>query len=115
MSKSHRSALAKFRCGVALIRLETERYEDIPENLRLCLICKLSFEHEIHLLFKCVAYHDLRQMLISKSMEIDNNFVNLNNQEKLIHVFVLSNKDIVRETAKTRCAILKERNNLLYK
>ena len=32
MTRSHRSALAKFRCGVAPIRLETGRYEKLPVN-----------------------------------------------------------------------------------
>jgi hypothetical protein len=49
---------------------------------------------------------------MSKFMELDNKLVNLNNKEKLS--LVLSNKD-KRETVKTSCAILKERNNLLYK
>jgi hypothetical protein len=76
--------LAKFRSGVAPIRLKTGIYENIQENLRLCPICKLSIENEIHVLFECFAYHDLRQILISKPMEIDNNFVNLNIKENLI-------------------------------
>jgi hypothetical protein len=33
MSKNQRSALAKLRCGVAPIRLETGRYENIQKNL----------------------------------------------------------------------------------
>ena len=34
----HRSALAKFRCGVAPIRIETGRYERLALNERLCLL-----------------------------------------------------------------------------
>ena len=37
MIRSHRSALAKFRSGVAPIRIETGRYQKLPVNeLRLC-------------------------------------------------------------------------------
>ena len=33
---SHRSALAKFRMGIAPIRIETGRYEQLPVNERIC-------------------------------------------------------------------------------
>ena len=52
MSKSHRSALAKFRCGVAPIRLETGRYEGLPVNERICPICMLEVEDEEHVLMR---------------------------------------------------------------
>ena len=36
MPPKHRSALSKFRCGVAPIRIETGRYENLKENERVC-------------------------------------------------------------------------------
>ena len=36
MSRGRRSALAKFRCGVAPIRLETGRYENLSVEQRVC-------------------------------------------------------------------------------
>ena len=35
----HRSALAKFKCGVAPIRIETGRYDRLPLESRLCSQC----------------------------------------------------------------------------
>ncbi len=32
----HRSAMAKFRCGVAPLKIETGRYENIPLEARIC-------------------------------------------------------------------------------
>ena len=40
----HRSAIAKFRCGVAPIRLETGRYEHLNVDERICPICKTEVE-----------------------------------------------------------------------
>jgi hypothetical protein len=40
MRRGHRSAFAKFRCGVAPLRVETGRYENIPFNERLCFNCQ---------------------------------------------------------------------------
>ena len=46
----HRSALAKFRLGVAPIRLETGRYEGLALNQRLCPFCENAVENEVHVL-----------------------------------------------------------------
>ena len=39
--KKYKSAYAKFRCGVALIKIETGRYavERVPPESRLCMQC----------------------------------------------------------------------------
>lgn len=60
MSAKHRSALAKFRCGVAPLRLETGRYENLAVRDRICPICKHCFETEVHVLTQCPAYQTLR-------------------------------------------------------
>jgi len=44
---SHRSAFSKFRCGVAPIRIETGRFEGLPEERRLCPFCNV-IEDESH-------------------------------------------------------------------
>ena len=53
MPKKHRSALAQFRCGTAPIRIETGRYEGIPEGERLCFHCDDSIENEMHVFLEC--------------------------------------------------------------
>ena len=42
----HRSAFAKFRCGVAPIRIETGRYEGLDFNSRTCPLCRNAIEDE---------------------------------------------------------------------
>ena len=37
LGRQQRSALARFRCGTAAIRLGTGRYEGLPENERICV------------------------------------------------------------------------------
>ncbi len=39
INKHRCRAFAKFRCGVAPIRPETGRYENLPEEQRLCPMC----------------------------------------------------------------------------
>ena len=67
LPQSHRSALSKFRCGVAPIRKETG-YEGLAESLRICPFCNLV-ENEIHVLIHCHLYEDLRETLFSSPVQ----------------------------------------------
>ncbi len=61
INKRQHSAFAKFRCGVAPIRLETGWYENLPEEQHLCPICdSQAIESEIYVLTKGNLYVDLR-------------------------------------------------------
>ena len=62
LTRSHRSALAKFRCGVAPILLETGRYEKLPVNERFCPFCLDCSEDECHVILECPLYSDMRYL-----------------------------------------------------
>ena len=53
MSFPHRSALAKFGCGVTPLTIETRCYDNLPENDRLCTLCLSNVESESHVLLEC--------------------------------------------------------------
>lgn len=108
----HRAAYAKFRFGVAPLKLETGRFENLAENHRLCPICRNNVENEIHVLFHCSAYHCLRNELTERACELNSNINNLCDEDKLI--FVLSNENMIKISAKTCFMILKSRSNILY-
>ena len=80
--KHHRSALAKFRCGVAPIRLETGRFENLPEEERKCFACD-SVENECHVICECPVYDDLRNFLFSKASDVIQNFNSLDSFNKM--------------------------------
>jgi hypothetical protein len=73
----HKTALAKFRCGAAPIRLEIGRYERLAFNDRICPLCKTEVENEVHVLLKCPQYVDIRQSLFNKAMYINSGFLML--------------------------------------
>ena len=54
LSRTRRSALAKFRCGVAPLRIETGRYEMIPYGERYCFNCENKIESEEHVLLEYI-------------------------------------------------------------
>ena len=108
----HRSAVAKFRCGVAPIRIETARHESIPLNQRKCPFCD-NVESELHVLLECDLYTDLRQSLYKKAAEVDRRFIDLSKDEKL--VFLFSNPLMIRMCAKTCFNIIQRRMFYLCK
>ena len=112
MPYSHRSAFAKFRCGVAPIRLETGRYEHLAVEQRLCHFCNVV-EDEPHVILECSHYEDLRRVLFSRAAVILPNFNDLNAYEKIS--FLFSNPDMIRICAKTCFKILQKRNATFYR
>lgn len=103
----HRAAFAKFRCGVAPLRLETGRYENLSLENRICPFCDNCIETEAHVILECMLYQDLRQILFKKATEMNFYFAALSPNDKLI--FIFSNAEIMRLSAKTCFNILQRR------
>jgi hypothetical protein len=111
--RRHRSALGKFRCGVAPLRVETGRYTGIPVDLRHCVLCNNgSIEDEIHVFIECKAYTNIRNVLFSEANNMIDNFYNMSAIEKFTILF--SEKCFTEILAKTSYQILKERNKNFY-
>ena len=81
---------AKFRCGVAPIRIETGRYDNTRENDRICPICNCNIENETHVILYCHMYKDLWDVLFAKACEVDANFNNFNDSDKMKFLFSCS-------------------------
>lgn len=115
INKSNRSALAKFRCGVAPLRIETGRYgrNRIPVHQRTCTLCNsTNVEDESHVILKCPLYQDLRDELFDEAREHNIPFDTLSDIEKM--KYLLSNCDIVKSTARTLSKILERRKIFFY-
>ena len=109
----HRSSYAKFRCGVAPLRVETGRYERKPINERTCFVCthynNIPVEDEFHVILNFPLYADLRQALFNEIVVLYEGFNVLNDNEKFI--FLFSNEQIYSLVAKTCYNILTRRNS----
>ncbi len=109
----YRSAYAKFRCGVAPIRLETGRYENLPVERRLCTLCNNQcVEDEKHVILNCPIYDDLRYPLMQEAQLYVVDFNMLTDHEKCS---VLFNSDLITVCAKTCFYILRRRRWILYR
>ena len=83
---TERSAFAKFRCGVAPIKIETGRYECFAVEERIYPYCS-NIEDEMHVILDCSVYNDLRVTLLDKASDVCPGFNDLNNLEKFKSLF----------------------------
>ena len=113
ITRQCRSALAKFRCGVAPLKIETGRYQSLPVHERTCFHCNTEVEDELHVLLFCPLYDDTRQELFNHAYMCNSDFLSYSTSEKFN--FLLSDERIVKFSAKACNTILLERRNHLYK
>ena len=70
LSREQRSFLAQLRSGTLPIRLETGRFVREKSEDRICQQCELQkVEDEIHFLFECELYNDVRKDFFDENVE----------------------------------------------
>ena len=104
--------LAKIRCGVLPLHIETGRYLGTPEEERICFHCANTVESEEHFLISCDLYVDLRIELFANACDINPNFNQLSDCDKMC--FLLSNEQICIKTAKILRLMFEKRRHNLY-
>ena len=100
IKKYHRSLLAQFRCGILPLQIEVGRYRNISLCQRLCPICKLSVEDEIHFLCQCPAYAEPRVALYRRANETHSSFYNLDLFDKFVYLMSDMQREVVKYLAK---------------
>ena len=78
--------MAQLICGILPLRIETGRYacNYISENERLCLFCNCNeVENEVHFLFYCGHYNEIRESFYLEITYKCENFAQLNDKQKL--------------------------------
>ncbi len=103
LTHAQRSAMAKMRCGVAPICLETDQYEGLTEQERICPVCDMDeIESEIHVMIFCLLYNDIRATLYESAVLIDK------------FLFLMDNEGIIKKTAKSCHSILHRTKRYVY-
>ena len=113
ITRQQRSALAKFRCGVAPLRIETGRYQSLNVEDRTCFNCLTEVEDEIHVLIECPLYQDIRNELFIKIDGVNPDFSRYDNITKFN--YIMSNDSKVKYSAKACSDILYKRRTLMCK
>ena len=83
------------------LRIESGRFTipKTPEDLRIYNLSLNSVENEMHVLFHCNLYDDLRKILFIKINERNTLFTNYNNHDKVCFLFNNTDSYISRLTA----------------
>ena len=113
ITRQCRSALAKFRCGVTPLKIETVRYQSLPVHERTCFHCNTEVEDELHVLLFCPLYNDIRKELFNHACLYNLDFLSYSTSDKFI--FLLSDKRTVKFSAKACNTIFLQRRDHLYK
>jgi hypothetical protein len=88
LTSSQRSVTAQLRAGILPLHIETGRFRNTKLEDRLCTLCNLQeIESEIHFLFKCPCYAHIRQQWLQSVCANQENFNDLNVDEKLCLLF----------------------------
>ena len=98
----HRRVASKFRIGNHNWKIETERFtiRKTPGDLRICDHCNQnSNENELHILFHCDQYNDLRKTLFIKINDRNTLFTNYNIHDKVCFLFKNTDSHISRLAA----------------
>ena len=109
LKRRERSVLAQFRLGILPIRIETGRFIGEKVEDRLCRMCNQNqIENEIHFLFHCPLYNDIRLDVLS-CLSIDTISSKTDNDK----LYLLMN-NYPRKTAKYLISSLERRKHFLY-
>ena len=75
ISRYQRSLVAQLKFGILPLKIETDRYQGIPLEQRICKLCDSnSIETELHFLFHCNALSDARKYALNNlELEYDIN------------------------------------------
>ena len=71
---NQRNILTKFRISSHKFEIEKGRYMNIPAEQRICRLCKLDVENEIHFLLECPSQANTRREILD---QIESRFSNL--------------------------------------
>ncbi|CAG2202773.1 unnamed protein product [Mytilus edulis] len=85
ISRHERSSVARLRCGVFPLEIEKGRYRGVPDDRRLCKVCRTgSVEDEKHFLLHCPTYSLQRnRMFMDCQQRYNCNFDNMSDMDKL--------------------------------
>ena len=114
MSICQRYLLSQLRYGILPLKIETGRYVKLPLCERLCNFCnEASVESEIHFLFECKQYEELREGFYNDIHTTIDDFSTLSNEQKLNIIF--SKSSFIRKFASYLQNCYRKRSSILYK
>ena len=82
-----RSMICRLKTSSHQLMIEKGRHLQIPTTERICPICNISVEDELHFLFNCSGFNSQRDIFNNKISSICKTYTNLSNKQKLNIIF----------------------------
>ena len=71
LSRQHRSLIAKLKCGVLPLAIETGRFKNTPREIRFCRVCDdKKVETEYHHLLHCEKLNHVRSQYKAELLDM---------------------------------------------
>ena len=97
VNRSERSLLAKFRCGILQLHVESGRFNNTKLENRICNICEEGYiEDEYHFLCICSVYREERSDLYRRVNDKYNDFSELDDNSKFVFLMSKCNLYVVK-------------------
>ena len=114
ITRFQRSLVAQIKMGILPLKYETDRYQGIPPENRLCKICSNNDpEDETHFLFKCPTLNPERNVMINAFSEKDSNIDFLSN-DYILQFRQMMNEDNLYLSAVCIEKLYLKRRNVIY-
>ena len=112
-----RKLYCSFRISCHDLEIERGRYirPRKPPEKRICKLCKMHSETEMHFICDCTQYSDLREDLYKYVEVEDENFMNASSQDKFKYMMTTSNINIIKKVMTYIYSALKLRKEELSK
>ena len=111
LTRTQRSKLIQLKFGILPLKYETDRYQGIAPERRLCEVCTLNVpEYEIHSLFQCPALSTTRGKFLQRFGEDHLEF----GDDHIENMSNLLKKEHIVSTAVFTESLYKERQSIMY-
>jgi hypothetical protein len=82
-----RRLITKFRISSHQLEIERERYRNIPTSPRICKLCNLEVDDELHFPLECPKSNKIRKEILEQLENKFNNIKSLDNTSKFVWLF----------------------------
>ena len=112
LTRYQRSLVTQLKMGILPLKFETDRYQGIPPENRLCKMCNLMTpEDEAHFMFVCPALDSIR---VEAAELFDGSNVNLYTPDAIEKLSSMYNWDNIKFLGKYVLKLYKARQNIMY-
>ena len=115
LTRYQRSLVAQIKMGILPLKYETDRYQGIPPENRICKTCPLNEpEDEIHFLFKCSSLHTTRLPLLERFLNRTDGQDEFHSADDIGKFRIMIHKQNLQLTGHYIEQLYRERQKILY-